>query len=117
MVAHAYATRFPAASVAWGECPLPGTKPYDQFCRENAGVWHFHFHWQTDLPELLTFGREKEYIRHFYDRLGYNLAAINDEDAEHCKFLLLKAMRLNSTSGTDILQNLKMLVPSVGQEE
>lgn len=31
MVAHAYAVRFPEGtkSVAWGECPLPGTKEYD----------------------------------------------------------------------------------------
>lgn len=46
MVAHAYASRFPmdTTSVAHGEFPMPGTKVYDNFCRDVAGVWHFHSH-------------------------------------------------------------------------
>ena len=32
MVAHAYAVQFPehTASVCWGECPLPGSKIYQE---------------------------------------------------------------------------------------
>ncbi|KAH7360476.1 alpha/beta hydrolase fold protein-like protein [Rhexocercosporidium sp. MPI-PUGE-AT-0058] len=81
MVAHAYAARFPEGtkSVAWGECPLPGTKEYDNFLL-NSGVWHFHFHWQADLPEFLTTGQEEQYIKHFYDRLTSNPHAITPTD-------------------------------------
>jgi len=93
MIAHAYATRFAdsTASVALGECPLPGTETYEEFVRNNPGVWHFHFHWQTDLPELLTQGRERQYIKHFYDRLCVNGAAIGDKDVDHYALMFEKA--------------------------
>lgn len=93
MVAHAYASRFAkdTASVALGEFPMPGTKVYDTFCRENAGVWHFHFHWQTDLPELLTQGRERQYIKHFYDRLCINPSAITPADVDYYASMFEKA--------------------------
>ncbi|KAG6361575.1 hypothetical protein INS49_009802 [Diaporthe citri] len=85
MVAHAYASRFSkdTASVAHGEFPMPGTKVYDNFCRDHPGVWHFHFHWQTDLPELLTQGRERQHIKHFYDRLCINSSAISPSDVDY----------------------------------
>ena len=87
MVAHAYASRFSdnTASVTWGECPLPGTNAYDTFVKEETtgGVWHFVFHWQTDLPEALTSGRERIYIKHFYDRLCINPTAIAPRDVDH----------------------------------
>lgn len=85
MVAHAYATTFPddTATVIWGECPLPGTKVYDKFVKEDNGVWHFIFHWQTDLPEALTYGRERIYLKHFYDRLCVRGSAITPEDVDH----------------------------------
>lgn len=87
MVAHAFAARFSddTASVTWGECPLPGTTAYDRFVREETqgGVWHFVFHWQMDLPEALTHGRERLYIQHFYDRLSVNRTAISPSDIDH----------------------------------
>ena len=86
MVAHAYATRFASSvsSVTFGECPLPGSTVYDNvFLKSNLpGLWHFHFHNQTDLPELLTKGKEREYISHFYDRLCLNASAITDADVD-----------------------------------
>ncbi|GAO46167.1 hypothetical protein G7K_0404-t1 [Saitoella complicata NRRL Y-17804] len=84
MVAHAYATRFAehTASVTVGEFPLPGTKTYEEAIRNEPALWHFHFHWQTDLPELLTQGRERQYIKHFYDRLGVNSRAISPTDVD-----------------------------------
>lgn len=104
MVAHAYASRFPdsTASVAWGECPLPGTSAYERVCKEEAhgGLWHFVFHWQTDLPEALTEGRERVYINTFYDRLCVNTKAITPADVDHYAFMFAKpgAMR----SGFDV---------------
>ena len=93
MVAHAYATRFSVdtASIAMGEFPMPGTAAYDRTCREDPGVWHFHFHWQTDLPEMLTLGRERQYIKHFYDRLCVNAAAITLADVDHYAGMFEKA--------------------------
>lgn len=83
MVAHAYASRFAAhtASVSWGECPLPGTEAFEAF-KSDPGVWHFVFHQQTDLPEALTQGRERIYLKHFYDRLCLNPRAIGARDLE-----------------------------------
>ncbi|KAF7917455.1 uncharacterized protein EAE98_010218 [Botrytis deweyae] len=73
------------SSVAWGECPLPGTDAYNNAVREGVtgGLWHFVFHWQTDLPEALTVGREHIYIKSFYDRLCYNASAFSPNDVEH----------------------------------
>ena len=83
MVAHAYASRFAkdTASVTWGECPLPGTKAYDEF-KHTPGVWHFTFHWQIDLPEQLVAGNKRVYLKHFYDRLSLNPTAITREDVD-----------------------------------
>lgn len=87
MIAHAYASRYAAstASVAWGECPLPGTKTYDRVVVSEAygGLWHFVFHWQIDLPELLTAGREREYILSFYDRLAFDSSAFSASDIDY----------------------------------
>eukprot|EP01111_Echinosteliopsis_oligospora_P011168 TRINITY_DN3618_c0_g1_i2.p1 TRINITY_DN3618_c0_g1~~TRINITY_DN3618_c0_g1_i2.p1 ORF type:complete len:206 (+),score=17.52 TRINITY_DN3618_c0_g1_i2:80-697(+) len=82
MIAHAYAVQFPShtASVAWGECPLPGTQVYDEIVKNDRRVWHFDFHMQIDLPELLTQGRERIYIKHFYDRLCINARAITPKE-------------------------------------
>ncbi|KAL8693925.1 MAG: hypothetical protein Q9218_001339 [Villophora microphyllina] len=83
MIAHAYAHLFPSscASLIWGECPLPGTTTYDTY-KHHPGLWHFSFHSVPDLPELLVTGHEKQYLKHFYDRLAMNPAAFTDEDLE-----------------------------------
>jgi len=85
MIAHAYAARHPehTRSVMWGECPLPGSTPYESGFKTSPGMWHFTFQQQLDLPELLTQGREKIYIKHFYDRLCFNPAGITPRDVDH----------------------------------
>ncbi|KAF2817781.1 alpha/beta-hydrolase [Mytilinidion resinicola] len=77
MIAYAYATRFAdhVASVVWGECPLPGTTLYDEVKRSDD-VFHFLFHRVLDLPEALVAGRERVYIRHFFDKQSFNTAWI-----------------------------------------
>lgn len=81
MIVHAYASQFPddTASVIWGECPLPGTSVYDA-TKTSLQLWHFTFHNVPDLPESLIQGREKLYLKHFYDRLAVNPAAISEYD-------------------------------------
>lgn len=83
MIAHAYAAQYPehTASVCWGECPLPGTKMYHE-TKNSMFVWHFTFHNVPDLPELLIAGKEKIYLKHFYDRLAQNPAAISAHDLD-----------------------------------
>ena len=55
------------------EAPIPGTKAFDTMTSDPKSTWsglfHFFFHNQADLPELLTHGKEREYITHFYQRL------------------------------------------------
>lgn len=85
MIAHAYAASHPdhTRSVMWGECPLPGATPYESGFKNSPGMWHFVFQQQLDLPELLTQGREKIYIKHFYDRLCFNPVGITPRDVDH----------------------------------
>jgi pimeloyl-ACP methyl ester carboxylesterase len=85
MVAHAYAASHAdhTRSVMFGECPLPGSTPYESGFKNSPSMWHFTFQQQLDLPELLTQGKEKIYIKHFYDRLCFNPAGIGPRDVEH----------------------------------
>ena len=41
------------------DCLLPGTENLDAL---RGGAWHYGFHMAKDMPEMLTQGREKEYI-------------------------------------------------------
>lgn len=83
MIAHAYVAQFPShvASVIWGECPLPGTKFYED-TKHTAPLWHFDFQSQSDIAVSLVSGKEKIYLKHFYDRLGQNPEAFSNEDLE-----------------------------------
>ena len=83
MIAHAYAAQFPndVASVIWGECPLPGTEFYER-TKHDAPLWHFNFHSQGDIAEALVAGKEKIYVKHFFDRLAQNPAAISNDDLD-----------------------------------
>lgn len=84
MIAFAYAMRYPenVASVIWGECPLPGTSTYENI-KGTPDVFHFVFHCVPDLPEFLIAGKEREYCKHFFDKLLYNSAAIIPADLDH----------------------------------
>jgi pimeloyl-ACP methyl ester carboxylesterase len=84
MIAFAYVSRYPddVASVIWGECPLPGTTTYEQV-KGSPDVFHFVFHRVPDLPEFLIAGKEREYCKHFLDKIIYNSAAITPVDLDH----------------------------------
>jgi pimeloyl-ACP methyl ester carboxylesterase len=45
--------------------------------------FHFIFHSVPDLPEALVTGREKIYLKHFYDKLAVNSGAITPADLDH----------------------------------
>ena len=48
------------AKLALIDCLLPGTENMDAL---RGGAWHYGFHMASEIPELLTRGREEEYIR------------------------------------------------------
>ncbi|KAI9696730.1 MAG: hypothetical protein M1836_005092 [Candelina mexicana] len=83
MIAHAYASQYPdyVASVVWGECPLPGTSAYEK-TKNTMGMFHFTFQALPDLPEALVTGRERIYLKHFFERLCLNPAAISRQDLD-----------------------------------
>lgn len=84
MIAFPYASRYSddVASVVWGECPLPGTSCYEDV-KSTVDVFHFVFHQVPDLPEFLIAGKEREYCKHFFDKLIHNTAGIDDAALDH----------------------------------
>lgn len=84
MIAFAYASRYPehTRSVIWGECPLSGTSYYEQI-KSTPDVFHFVFHRVPDLPEFLIAGKEREYLKHFFDKIVLNTAAITPADLDN----------------------------------
>jgi pimeloyl-ACP methyl ester carboxylesterase len=47
--------------------------------RLTSELWHNAFHAVRDLPEVLTAGRERQYLQYFYEVNAYNPAAIEPE--------------------------------------
>lgn len=89
MVAYAFASSFPKSveRLVLMEAPLPGTLIYDAMVASaqlsNILHWHFFFHNAgNNLAELLTQGRERQYLKHFYDRLAFDQNAIGLEDLD-----------------------------------
>lgn len=110
MVAHAYACQFTdhVASVTWGECPLPGSTFYEEE-KHSRALWHFDFQsHQPDIAVALVQGKERIYLKHFYDRLTQNQAAFTPEvvdfyvqqfsalDALRCAFLTYRAFEIDA---------------------
>ena len=115
MIAHAYAAQFPSdvASVIWGECPLPGSSIYEA-SKHSTIMWHFDF--QSHRPELaaaLVAGKERLYLKDFYDRLGQNMAAFppadvdfyamqySQPDALRCGFLSYRAFEQDAADNRE----------------
>ena len=101
MIAQAYVAQFPehVASINWGECPLPGTTFYEE-TKHTAPVWYFDFQAQTDIAVALVTGKEKLYLKHFYDRLGQNQVAFPNEVVDFYTMQYSAAGALNSASST-----------------
>lgn len=83
MIAHAYVSQFSShvASISWGECPLPGTRFYEE-SKHSPPLWHFDFQAQPDMAVALVTGKERMYLKHFFDRLATNRAAITEKDLD-----------------------------------
>jgi pimeloyl-ACP methyl ester carboxylesterase len=71
MVAHAYAAAHPAEvrHLVLGESALPGFGLERLMDVASGGSWHFGFHAQVDLAEMLTAGREDVYLDGFWSMM------------------------------------------------
>lgn len=58
------------------DCLVPGTENADAL---HGGAWHYGFHMATGIPELLTAGRERDYIRAQIRTWAYRKDAISEE--------------------------------------
>lgn len=85
MIAHAFATTYPSytKSVAWGEACIPGSAFYAS-AKASIDKFHFVFHRVPDgLPEALVSGRERLYLKQFFDRQINNTEGVGRDDFEH----------------------------------
>ena len=62
---------------------IPGLIPDEIFKPSNASrVWQFYFHAVADIPELLTEGREREYIAWYFHNKAIVKDAISESDID-----------------------------------
>jgi pimeloyl-ACP methyl ester carboxylesterase len=72
----AAATSAPVRQLAMLETLVFGVE-YEMDIRIPTGLWHNAFHAVRDVPEMLTAGRERQYLQYFYEVNAYNPAAID----------------------------------------
>ncbi|MCJ2029553.1 alpha/beta hydrolase [Methylobacterium sp. J-043] len=58
------------------DCSVPGTENMDTW---RGGLWHYGFHMAPDLPEILTKGREHEYIAAQIKAWSHRKDAVTEE--------------------------------------
>jgi pimeloyl-ACP methyl ester carboxylesterase len=83
MVAYAYARAYRDAvsHLVVIDAPLPGTAVFDRI-RADPRVWHFAFHGDRDMPEMLVSGRERQYLQAFFNARIFDPSAISDSDLD-----------------------------------
>ncbi|KAE9377292.1 alpha/beta-hydrolase [Stipitochalara longipes BDJ] len=128
MIAHSFATRYPSftKAVIWGECPLPGTAVYEEK-KGSRLLFHFGFQSQVDLAVQLVTGKEKQYLKHFYDRLGFNAIGIPPDALDHyasiysqpgalrAAFSVYEAFELDADENLKrVMEKSKRKVPALG---
>ncbi|KIW84341.1 hypothetical protein Z517_03591 [Fonsecaea pedrosoi CBS 271.37] len=110
IVTHPYVCQFPesVASVTWGENLLPGSKFYDMY-KHTRKMWHFDFHsHNTELAVALVSGKERLYVKYFFDRQMQNQTVFPPEvvdfyaqqyaapDSLRCAFLVYRAFEADA---------------------
>ena len=83
MVAYAYAqqNRNDVSRLVLMDAPLPGTEVFKNALSDSR-VWHFAFHGARDVPELLLAGRERQYLKAFFDFRIYDPSGISEADLD-----------------------------------
>jgi pimeloyl-ACP methyl ester carboxylesterase len=85
--AYVYAAKTPGQVRALGivEMALPGVGVMEQAMAPAPGgnfLWHMGFQSVPDLPELLIAGKEKPYLRWFFEHFAYDPGAITAPDLD-----------------------------------
>ncbi|MBO0933855.1 alpha/beta fold hydrolase [Fibrella aquatilis] len=81
MVAYAYAATHPTEVYRLGlfDGPLLGVGPQ---LPPRPGIWHPGFHMTPALPELLTAGRERDYLTYFFTHFAYDKTAFSTAEVD-----------------------------------
>lgn len=58
------------------DCSVPGTENMDTW---RGGLWHYGFHMAPDIPEMLTKGRERDYIASQIKAWSHRKDAVSEE--------------------------------------
>jgi pimeloyl-ACP methyl ester carboxylesterase len=90
------------------DCLVPTTENMDAL---RGGAWHYGFHMAADFPELLTRGREREYIRAQIKQWSWQKDAI--DEASISEFARRYAEPGRMTAGFNYYRSLRDDVPIV----
>jgi len=128
-VAYAYAKQYSAEVEAAViiDVPIPGLTGWEQE-RGKWPRWHFAFHQQKDLPEILVKNNVAPYLNYFFQGLSYNKQVLNDAEVRpfieaysnettlHAGFELYRAFEQDAEDNKNLLPKLKMPVLAIGGE-
>lgn len=83
-VGYALAMDYPEAvnSMVLTEAVIPGLAPAPEIFvapNENIFLWHFMFNQLADLPEVLTTGREEQYLGYIFDKWSWQKQRVATE--------------------------------------
>ncbi len=113
-ISYAYATRYPDAvrRLVLLEAALPGVTPEAAFGLANASkVFQFYLNAVAELPELLTRGKEREFLAWLFRTKSANPEAIGSADLDEYARTYKNSARMTAGFGyyravqTDIEQN------------
>ena len=78
MVAYAYAAAYPdqVHRLVLLDALIPGVEPMWSKFLANPRAWIFNFHGTPKLPEMLTAGKEREYLTYIYEGLAARKGAL-----------------------------------------
>jgi pimeloyl-ACP methyl ester carboxylesterase len=81
MIAYAFAAQFPdrAATITIIDVPLPGTDIF-KMVSADPRAWHFAFHDDPTVPEVLVTGKEEFYYTNFMQRVDAGMGIIGKEE-------------------------------------
>ncbi|WP_148211663.1 alpha/beta fold hydrolase [Zunongwangia profunda] len=109
---------------------IPGFIGSDLFSPENADkIWQFYFNQIEDLPEFLIHGKEKAYLKWFFENKSFVKSAINSNDLkiytdaykgkEKLKigFNYYRAFFESSTQNKKLLRKLSIPVLAIGGKQ
>jgi pimeloyl-ACP methyl ester carboxylesterase len=128
-VAYAYARQFPqeVEAVVIIDVPIAGLPGWEQE-REKWPRWHFAFHQQKDLPEILVRNNVADYLNYFFKGLSYNKQALSDAEVQpyisaysnestlHAGFELYRAFDQDAEDNKNLSPVLKMPVLAINGE-